>query len=786
MTPIPKNGLINGKYHLCGVAGRGGWGIIYRAKDMETGTDYALKMSREQLENRGLNALNKELELVQRIHHPSVISYYDFGVYNRRPIIIMELLDLPSLYDYVMRGPKLSEDAKLTIIDHLCEAIIAIHQQGVIHCDLKPQNILIQDDLSIKIVDFGLARELDPNGAVVVNTISGTPHFMATEQLDAPSILSAATDLYALAMITAWLFSEQPSWPRLGIDLLRWRIQNPYALPENISSLSPLVIDVLRSALHHEPQRRVKDPLKFKRGLFRAIRQPFIDPQLLISPTPQEVTLNQSTYEELRLSGLTHQDSMFNTTFLFTEDLNETIDRDHVVVERAQEYSIAVIGVNTEVIERHQRLLYLRDGIIEDLIDLLNVSAKLNLTSFKASQQVTIEPSDLSPHYNWGALSDCAFQCHSELLICLELEERDQGLYLIINAFSITDQLLISRSELTTLYDEILNQLGGLASELGRALKVNLDSPPTDRASIAESIDLLFSARRQATQTWHIDVSEALALYHQALTLSPEDVIILAEMARLEARSSFIGSPPSSSGMSRAVLFAERARQMAPHHPQTLWALGYVRFYQGDHEEALTLLDQAITLGGDRPEVRDLIGRILCEVGPLERALSHLKYALKLDPKQISTRIDLVRLYGYLNQWERVNHLLSYEPQSDSDYGAMEITRARLNLWSSRQEIIRPDRDRDREGSLFNLLIDILNTVYSRAELTDEHHHALSDLITKSASQSRLRVLYYQFFTEIYAYLYDAEHHSVKENIALAQASGLTDQLWLTYCPLLQ
>ena len=254
MTPIPKNGLINGKYHLCGVAGRGGWGIIYRAKDMETGTDYALKMSREQLENRGLNALNKELELVQRIHHPSVISYYDFGVYNRRPIIIMELLDLPSLYDYVMRGPKLSEDAKLTIIDHLCEAIIAIHQQGVIHCDLKPQNILIQDDLSIKIVDFGLARELDPNGAVVVNTISGTPHFMATEQLDAPSILSAATDLYALAMITAWLFSEQPSWPRLGIDLLRWRIQNPYALPENISSLSPLVIDVLRSALHHEPQ----------------------------------------------------------------------------------------------------------------------------------------------------------------------------------------------------------------------------------------------------------------------------------------------------------------------------------------------------------------------------------------------------------------------------------------------------------------------------------------------------------------------------------------------------
>ena len=183
-------------------------------------------------------------------------------------------------------------------------------------------------------------------------------------------------------------------------------------------------------------------------------------------------------------------------------------------------------------------------------------------------------------------------------------------------------------------------------------------------------------------------------------------MIIKAEAARVEARASFIGSPPRAEYLESARQLAESALAMAPDHPQPLWALGYVRFYEGKCKEALQYLDRAVLFGGERAELRDLIGRILTEEGPIERALSHLEHALILDPSQVSTVIDLSRLYGYLEQWDRVDEVLSH-PISSIQIMAVEITKARFLLWRDRSEVGLTLRDREREGDLFSTLIDI-------------------------------------------------------------------------------
>ena len=123
MSSFQYDDLIHGQhstYHLCGIAGRGGWGIIYKARDIKTGAEFALKMSREQLYSQGINALYDELNLVQRINHPSVIQYVDYGHHHNRPILVMELIDSPTLSSFIAnQGDQLSDQDRFDIVLNL-------------------------------------------------------------------------------------------------------------------------------------------------------------------------------------------------------------------------------------------------------------------------------------------------------------------------------------------------------------------------------------------------------------------------------------------------------------------------------------------------------------------------------------------------------------------------------------------------------------------------------------------------------------------------------------------
>lgn len=791
-----KDGLIEGevgRYHLNGVAGRGGWGIIYRASDVESGASYALKMSRERLDARGFNALYDELELVSRIEDPRVIQYIDYAHHRGRPVLVMELLSDLSLSQYMKQREDrpLTREEQLKVIAHLCSAVKAIHKADVIHCDLKPQNLVISDELVIKIVDFGLAKGLDDQGRVTSTVISGTPHFMAPEQLAVGRELSRATDVFAVALIIAWLLSTEPLWERSGVELLTWRIQNLSALPEGLRHLPKPIYEALIPALHEDPERRISDLSALRQAVSHAITPENIQLVPFISPLPK-VSLTRSS-----ISLKTREESMFNTTFLFTEDVADTLDIDEVNAVDTSVISAALLCVEDETLsgelspEDAQRLERLGLGISEDLIDLFNVSDQLSVIPASASRSLKVSSDMINPEVRWEALSEIVSALKVQHLICLDLRRSDEMIYLTLYALSLEDQLVIARVEHSSLYRDLLNQLGNLATELAGALHVNLQCPRAERASLAEVVDLLFEARVRAIATWHSDVSVAIKLYRSAIERSPHDAIILAEAARVEARSSFIGDPPSAHALERASELAERACEMAPHHAQTCWALGYVRFYQGRRAEALKSLDQAIMFGGERAEVRDLIGRILCEEGPIERALAHLEHALLLN-HEMTTAIDLARLYAYLDQWERVDELLSTPPQSASDYGAREITRARLTLWRPNllnrileDALTERSRDREREGRLFEALIDIFVSVKLSGELRDPHRAALLTFFDEAPEGGRLKALYAQFIVECLAHASGPQDPEALHWLNRATEVGVTDSLWRRYCPVL-
>jgi serine/threonine-protein kinase len=202
--------LIDSRYRIDEMIGRGGMGAVYRAHDLRLGRDVAVKVVRSDLAGRveARQRFEREAQIVARLQHPAIVTVFDYGTLpDGAAFLVMEYvrgLDLRRLLD--REGP-LAADRVVPLVETIARAVDSAHQAGVLHRDLKPENILLPESgLAAKVLDFGVAKLVDgdPARAGTVThaaTIIGTPAYMAPEQLRGAPIDGRA-DVYSLAVMT--------------------------------------------------------------------------------------------------------------------------------------------------------------------------------------------------------------------------------------------------------------------------------------------------------------------------------------------------------------------------------------------------------------------------------------------------------------------------------------------------------------------------------------------------------------------------------------------------------
>ena len=254
-----------GDYIVQGFLAEGGFGVVVRGAHATRGTAAAIKILRHEMvpHLRVLLRFEREVEAIRRIRHPGVVEIFDFGwLPDGRPYFAMELLAGDTLAQHLHARGRLPIEEALAILEPLCSALEAAHEQGVVHRDIKPSNVfLCSGDRRVVLLDFGIAKLLDAQEAMLTSSkeVVGTPAFTSPEQLLNQPV-DERTDIYALgALLFTMLTGVRPFHESTHAALRQLHLHSLPPRPSARAPLSPAFDGVILRAMSKDRAARQPD-----------------------------------------------------------------------------------------------------------------------------------------------------------------------------------------------------------------------------------------------------------------------------------------------------------------------------------------------------------------------------------------------------------------------------------------------------------------------------------------------------------------------------------------------
>jgi serine/threonine-protein kinase len=205
---------IAGRYELEELVGHGGMSSVYKARDSLLERNVALKVLHEQYsaDEEFVERFKREARSVAQLQHPNIVTVIDRGEEEGRQYIVFEYIDGENLKELVVRRGRLEIREALEIALEVARGLAFAHANGLIHRDVKPQNVLLNGDGRAKVTDFGIARSLDVDGMTQTGTVLGTSNYIAPEQASGQRV-DAHTDVYALGVVLYEMLAGDVPFP---------------------------------------------------------------------------------------------------------------------------------------------------------------------------------------------------------------------------------------------------------------------------------------------------------------------------------------------------------------------------------------------------------------------------------------------------------------------------------------------------------------------------------------------------------------------------------------------
>ncbi len=290
MTQPDEGRLLNNRYQLLERLGLGGMASVYRARDTLLDRYVAIKILRQD-EGRGPGfdqQFQNEARAAANLSHPNIVTVYDYGIDNGESFLVMEFVPGTDLKSLLRKKGRFSVEEGIPLMVQACAGIGYAHRAGLVHCDVKPHNMLVTPDNRLKVTDFGIARALATlSPEERMDVVWGSPQYYAPEQA-AGHAPSPASDVYSLGIVTyEVLTGTLPFTGTTAEELAHLHLEaKPVPPSEYVPDLPPALEEIILKVLSKEPSARYRTADQLGRVLMKFGTQR--DQTLVLPPQASE------------------------------------------------------------------------------------------------------------------------------------------------------------------------------------------------------------------------------------------------------------------------------------------------------------------------------------------------------------------------------------------------------------------------------------------------------------------------------------------------------------------
>jgi serine/threonine protein kinase/Tfp pilus assembly protein PilF len=628
-----------GDYELLEEVGRGGQGVVFRARQKSLNRTVALKViSLGQWASKAhLKRFRREAEAAASLDHPSIVPIYDVGERDGSCYFSMKFVEGGQL-DEVVRQQPISIRQAAELIAKVARTVHYAHEHSILHRDIKPGNILLDQKGEPNLTDFGLARLLDTESTITRTVeVMGTPSYMAPEQATGKNAeLTSATDVYGLGAVLYQLLTDHP--PFAGgttYETIKLLLDTEPRPPRQLNpKIDRELSTICLKCLEKDPKRRYPAAAGLAEDLEHWLKHEPIQakPSGVFTHARKWVRRNPST--------------TVLATLLMALAVGLSVSvwyhKPAVVIPK----SIAVLPF--ENLSDDPNSTYFADGIQEEILTRLANIADLKLISRSSTQRYHSKPANLA-------------EIAKQLSVANVLEGSVQK---TADQVRVNVQLINAQTDShvwADTYDRKLTDVFGVESEIAKGIAESLQIRLTGREGQAlavkrtsnpEAYDaylrgLAFDAHMRDDQ-----FPKTAASYERAVHLDPNFALAWARLSRIDANLYYMREDATPARRDAAKRALENAQRLTPNSPETLLALGYYQFYVLlDYGAAKTTLERASEMLPGSSEAPYALGRLARRDGHWDEAISYFDRALNLDPRNVELLQNATATYLALRQF---------------------------------------------------------------------------------------------------------------------------------------
>jgi eukaryotic-like serine/threonine-protein kinase len=272
--------VLGERYEIGGVLGRGGMAEVHRGRDLRLGREVAVKVLRSDLARDPSFQVRfrREAQAAASLNHPAIVAVYDTGedrtTTGATPYIVMEYVEGDTLRDVLRREGVLPPERAMSLSADICAALDFSHRNGIVHRDVKPGNVMLTPDGTVKVMDFGIARAVSDSAATMTSTaaVIGTAQYLSPEQARGEAV-DARSDVYSVGCLLYELVTGAP--PFTGdspVSVAYQHVREDPKLPSSVNPAVPPELDaIVLKSLSKNPANRYQSAAEMRNDLLRAL-----------------------------------------------------------------------------------------------------------------------------------------------------------------------------------------------------------------------------------------------------------------------------------------------------------------------------------------------------------------------------------------------------------------------------------------------------------------------------------------------------------------------------------